>query len=106
MGQEGKAEQELLVDVGGGGGSGKGHTWDNWDDDWEKVDAQWPATCPVSLAVFWEDKMNENIIKHMMKCQVNFYGSSRRSDILNELNMSCKVYLYILFFYIHCIRWT
>lgn len=39
--QEGKAEQELLVDVGGsGGGSGKGHTWDNWDDDWEKVDAQ------------------------------------------------------------------
>lgn len=39
--KEGKAEQELLVDVGsGGGGSGKGHTWDNWDDDWEKVDAQ------------------------------------------------------------------
>ncbi|XP_045136111.1 ADP-ribosylation factor GTPase-activating protein 1-like isoform X5 [Portunus trituberculatus] len=39
--KEGKAEQELLVDVGSGGsGSGKGHTWDNWDDDWEKVDAQ------------------------------------------------------------------
>ncbi|KAK8388881.1 hypothetical protein O3P69_020673 [Scylla paramamosain] len=39
--KEGKAEQELLVDVGSGGGvGGKGHTWDNWDDDWEKVDAQ------------------------------------------------------------------
>lgn len=39
--KEGKAEQELLVDVGSsGGGSSKGHTWDNWDDDWEKVDAQ------------------------------------------------------------------
>ncbi|XP_071540252.1 ADP-ribosylation factor GTPase-activating protein 1-like isoform X2 [Panulirus ornatus] len=36
--KEGKAEQELLVDIGNSGT--KGHTWDNWDDDWEKVDGQ------------------------------------------------------------------
>ncbi|KAG7160955.1 putative ADP-ribosylation factor GTPase-activating protein 1-like [Homarus americanus] len=36
--KDGKAEQELLVDLGNNGT--KGHTWDNWDDDWEKVDGQ------------------------------------------------------------------
>ncbi|XP_066974930.1 ADP-ribosylation factor GTPase-activating protein 1-like isoform X1 [Macrobrachium rosenbergii] len=41
---KGNAEEELLVDInttsGGGGGNNKGHTWDNWDDDWEKIDGQ------------------------------------------------------------------
>ncbi|XP_069189307.1 ADP-ribosylation factor GTPase-activating protein 1 isoform X5 [Procambarus clarkii] len=37
--KDGKAEQELLVDLGNNGT--KGHTWDNWDDDdWEKVEGQ------------------------------------------------------------------
>ncbi|KAK7069657.1 hypothetical protein SK128_027078, partial [Halocaridina rubra] len=41
---KGNAEEELLVDLNGssstGPGNNKGHTWDNWDDDWEKVDGQ------------------------------------------------------------------
>jgi len=36
-----KDDQDLLVDVSdsnkSSNGGNKGHTWDNWDDDWEKV---------------------------------------------------------------------
>ncbi|ROT69104.1 ADP-ribosylation factor GTPase-activating protein 1 [Penaeus vannamei] len=39
--KESSQEQQLLVDLGNdSGNNSKGHTWDNWDDDWEKVDGQ------------------------------------------------------------------
>ena len=40
MSNKGDGDADLLGDFGESNKNSKGHTWDKWDDDWEKVDGQ------------------------------------------------------------------